>query len=222
METAPKIRVLLVDDQRIFAENLNTFLSNYADDIVVTGIAGNGMEALERTETDKPDIILMDIHMPVMNGVEATAAIKKLNPKIRILVLSTYDEDEYVRSALSNGASGYLLKDISPTELIASIRALSNGVLQISPQIAQKLISRLYTTEDEKPAGETFEWYKTLSKREREIFALIATGFDNDEIAETLFLAEQTVRNHVSLIYSKLQVKDRFEIIKLANKIRIS
>lgn len=221
METKKKIRVLLVDDQQLFAESLNTFLSNYADDIEVTGIARNGAEAVERAQTDEIDIILMDIHMPVMNGVDAVAAIKKIRPNIRILVLSTYDEDEYVREALANGASGYLLKDISPTELIASVRALSSGVLQISPQIAHKLISKLYTTEEEKPAGESFEWYKTLSKREREIFALIATGCDNDEIAEKLFLAEQTVRNHVSLIYSKLQVKDRFEIIKLANKIRI-
>ncbi len=221
METKQKIKVLLVDDQSLFAESLNTFLSNYAEDIEVIGIANNGREALARAEKDNPDIILMDIHMPVMNGVEAVAAIKAVRPKIKILVLSTYDEDEYVKQALSRGASGYLLKDISPTELIASIRALSSGVLQISPQIAQKLISRLFTTEDEKPAGESFEWYKTLSKREREIFALIATGCDNDEIAKKLFIAEQTVRNHVSLIYSKLQVKDRFEIIRLANKIQI-
>lgn len=221
MDNTKKIRVLLVDDQALFAESLNTFLCNYADDIEVTGIASNGKEALKQAETDNPDIILMDIHMPVMNGVEAVKAIKEIKPAIKILVLSTYDEDEYVRSALSNGASGYLLKDISPTELIASIRALSSGVLQISPHIVQKLIAKLYTTEEEKPAGETFEWYKTLSKREREIFALIATGYDNDEIAQKLFLAEQTVRNHVSLIYSKLQVKDRFEIIRLANKIQI-
>ncbi len=221
MEKTDKIRVLLVDDQQLFAESLRTFLSNYADDIEVLGIACNGREAVDRAMSDSPDIILMDIHMPVMNGVEAVAAIKAARPAIKILVLSTYDEDEYVRAALSNGASGYLLKDISPTELIASVRALSSGVLQISPQIAQKLISRLYTTEEEKPAGDSFEWYKTLSKREREIFALIATGYDNDEIAEKLFLAEQTVRNHVSLIYSKLQVKDRFEIIRLANKIQI-
>jgi len=221
MENSGKIRVLLVDDQRLFAESLRTFLLNYADDIEVIGICGNGLEASEKAVSDGPDIILMDIHMPVMNGVEAVKAIKALKPEIKILVLSTYDEDQFVRSALSNGASGYLLKDISPTELIASIRALSSGVLQISPQIVQKLITRLYTTEEEKPAGENFEWYKTLSKREREIFALIATGFDNDEIAEKLFLAEQTVRNHVSLIYSKLQVKDRFEIIRLANKIQM-
>lgn len=221
MEILKKIKVLLVDDQQLFAESLKTFLYNYADDIEVIGISGNGKEAVEKAGTDKPDIILMDIHMPVMNGVDATKAIKRAQPEIKILVLSTYDEDEYVRAALTNGASGYLLKDISPTELIASVRALSSGVLQISPQLVQKLINRLYTAEDEKPAGESFEWYKTLSKREREIFALIATGYDNDEIAGKLFLAEQTVRNHVSLIYSKLQVKDRFEIIRLANKIQI-
>ncbi|HAH63438.1 MAG TPA: DNA-binding response regulator, partial [Treponema sp.] len=121
------------------------------------------------------------------------------------------------------GASGYLLKDISPTELIISIRALSSGSIQISPSLAQKLIQNTYV--EDKPVSNTepsdsLEWLKTLTKREREIFALIATGHDNDEIADALGLAVQTVRNQVSTIYSKLDVKDRFEIIKLANKIQ--
>lgn len=130
---------------------------------------------------------------------------------------------KFVRNAILAGASGYLLKDISPTELIISIRALSSGVMQISPSLAQKLIQNTYV--DAAPIADTasednFEWLKTLTKREREIFALIATGHDNDEIASELDLAVQTVRNQVSTIYSKLGVKDRFEIIKLANRIK--
>jgi DNA-binding NarL/FixJ family response regulator len=216
------IRVLIADDQSLFLESLSTFLHNYAEDIEVVGLAKNGEEALTQAAALRPDIVLMDVHMPVMDGVEATGRLVAAHPGIKILILSTYDEDEYVRKALSLGASGYLLKDISPTELIASIRALKGGAVQISPQIVQKLMRSLLA-EEHSPASdvaEKLEWFESLTKREREIFALIATGYDNTQIAESLHLAEHTVRNHVSTIYSKLEVQDRFQIIQLANKIR--
>lgn len=221
MET---LKILLVDDQILFAESLKTFLVNYAPDIEVLGISQNGKEACDFVQNKKPDIILMDVHMPVMDGVEAVKNIKANFPEIKIIMLSTYDEDEYVRSALLSGASGYLLKDISPTELIISIRALNAGTLQISPSIAQKLIQNTYveaenTSQTSNMDFNKFEWLNTLTKREREIFTLIATGHDNEEIAEKLDLALQTVRNQVSTIYSKLGVKDRFEIIRLANSV---
>ena len=219
-----KLKILLVDDQILFAESLKTFLVNYAPDIEVLGISQNGKEACDFVQNKKPDIILMDVHMPVMDGVEAVKNIKANFPEIKIIMLSTYDEDEYVRSALLSGASGYLLKDISPTELIISIRALNAGTLQISPSIAQKLIQNTYvetenTSQTSNMDFNKFEWLNTLTKREREIFTLIATGHDNEEIAEKLDLALQTVRNQVSTIYSKLGVKDRFEIIRLANSV---
>lgn len=219
-----KLKILLVDDQILFAESLKTFLVNYAEDIEVLGISPNGKEACDFVQNKKPDIILMDVHMPVMDGVEAVKNIKANFPEIKIIMLSTYDEDEYVRSALLSGASGYLLKDISPTELIISIRALNAGTLQISPSIAQKLIQNTYVEAENNLQTSNmdfkkFEWLNTLTKREREIFTLIATGHDNEEIAEKLDLALQTVRNQVSTIYSKLGVKDRFEIIRLANSV---
>lgn len=229
-----KIKIMLVDDQPLFAQSLRTFLENYAVDIVVVGLAENGSKAVELAmdlaktvkpedpASGAPDVVLMDVHMPIMNGVEATKRLHAYLPETKIIMLSTYDEDEYVRDALREGASGYLLKDISPTELIAAIRALRGGVMQISPQIAAKLVHQL--SDDSKPKVEAiarkFEWFNTLTKREREIFTLIATGLDNDGIAKELNIAEQTVRNHVSIIYSKLGVKDRFEIIQLANEIR--
>ncbi len=218
------IRVLIADDQSLFLESLSTFLRNYAEDIDVVGTAKNGAEALARAEELEPDIVLMDVHMPVMDGVEATRRIMEARPGIKIIILSTYDEDEYVRKALGFGASGYLLKDISPTELIASIRALDSGAVQISPQIVAKLMQSFHA---EAPVpvsrlAERMEWYESLTRREREIFTLIATGYDNAQIAESLGLAEHTVRNHVSAIYSKLGVDDRFQIIQLANKIRYS
>ena len=217
-----KLRILLADDQSLFAQSLQTFLNNYAQDMTVLGIASNGKEACDFVKENTPDVILMDVRMPVMDGVEAVKQIKASFPCVKIIMLSTYNEDEFVRNALLAGASGYLLKDISPTELIISIRALNSGVMQISPSIAQKLIENTYV--DEKSAenaasDDNFEWLKTLTKREREIFALIATGHDNDEIASKLGLAVQTVRNQVSTIYSKLDVKDRFEIIRLANRV---
>jgi len=216
------IRILLADDQPLFVESLRMSLESYGDDISIVGIAKNGSEAVTLAGELIPEIILMDVHMPIMNGVEATGLIKKKNPAIKIIMLSTYDEDEYVREALRHGAIGYLLKDISPTELIAAIRALQSGIVQMSPQIASKLIKQMYdeTSPKYEESRQRFEWFETLTAREKEIFGLIATGYDNRRIAERLGLAEQTVRNNISTIYSKLDVKDRFEIIQLANKIQ--
>jgi DNA-binding NarL/FixJ family response regulator len=228
------LKILLADDQILFAESLRTFLNNYAGDMSVTGIAKNGKEAVVMAGEHRPDIILMDIRMPEMDGVEAVRQIRRRYPEIKIIMLSTYHEDELVRSALLAGASGYLLKDISPTELIAAIRALKSGIMQISPEIAKALVAERYRGEgvkspkplipDRSPEtssgdeNDPFELLKDLTHREREIFTLIATGYDNEQIASTLNLAVQTVRNQVSTIYSKLGVKDRFEIIRLANK----
>jgi DNA-binding NarL/FixJ family response regulator len=220
------LKILLVDDQKLITESLHTFLTNYADDMFVAGIAANGQEAVAQAREKHPDIILMDVIMPVMNGVEAVRLIKGEYPDIKILMLSTYADDEYVHAAIMAGASGYLLKDTSPTELITVIRALKNDVIQISPEIARSLVQQKYKGEEKTTAAksgnsevsESLPWLKTLTAREREIFTLLATGYDNEEIAEKLFLAIQTVKNHVSVIYSKLGVKDRFEIIRLANQ----
>ncbi len=221
-----KLNILLVDDQKIFAESLKTYLMNYSEDLNIISICPNGKEACDFVEQNAvlPDIILMDVRMPVMDGVEACSRIKSLHPKIKIIMLSTYDEDEFVRTALVKGASGYLLKDISPTELIISIRALHSGMVQISPSIAQNLVRKTYGVKQEQfeetpELKKNFPWLKMLTTREREIFALLAIGKDNEQIADELKISQQTVRNHVSTIYSKLDVKDRFEIIQLANKI---
>jgi DNA-binding NarL/FixJ family response regulator len=225
-EKDEKIKILLVDDQALITDSLRTYLSNYAEDMEVVGVAENGKDAVAQAEKYIPDIILMDVRMPVLNGIDALKTIKKKYPKIKILMLSTYDEDEYVRSALLEGAAGYLLKAISPTELITALRALKNNVIQISPDIARRMVEQKYNGTDPQKkatvefanAEEPLDWIKTLTRREREIFTLLATGYDNEQIAEKLFIAPQTVKNHVSVIYSKLGVKDRFEIIRLANQ----
>jgi DNA-binding NarL/FixJ family response regulator len=223
--TGQGLRILLADDQVLFAETLCTLLNNYAGDLEVIGIAENGEKAISMTREHKPDIILMDVRMPLMDGVEAVKRIKEEFPNIKIIMLSTYQEDDMVRSSLMAGASGYLLKDISPTELITAIRALNSVVMQISPEIVKQLIMKRYNPSEEKTedgaytfsGSGQFEWFHTLTKREREFFVLIATGYDNEEIAEKLNLSLQTVMNMVSTIYSKLGVKDRFEIIRLVN-----
>lgn len=216
------IRILLVDDQPLFVESLRMSLENYTNDLQVVGIAKNGTSAIAMAESLVPDVILMDVHLPDISGVVATKRILEIHRSIKIVMLSTYDEDEYVRDALRIGSSGYLLKDISPTELIAAIRALHTGLVQISPKIATKLINAMYDGTSPKipEVSSRFEWFDTLTDREKEIFGLIATGFDNQQIADRLQLAEQTVRNNISTIYSKLEVKDRFEIIRLANTIQ--
>jgi DNA-binding NarL/FixJ family response regulator len=221
----PKIKILLADDQTLITQSLNTFLSNYAEDMTVIGTAVNGKEAVSITEREHPDIILMDVLMPEMGGIEAVGVIKNKYPEIKIIMLSTYDEDEYVRAAIMAGASGYLLKAISPTELITAIRALKNNIIQISPEIARKMVQQKYNGNELKSGDsglpdmtESLPWLKTLTNREREIFTYITTGYENEEIADKLNLALQTVKNQVSTIYSKLGVKNRFEIIKLANK----
>lgn len=220
------LRILLADDQLLFAETLGTVLNNYAEDIIVVGIAENGNRAVTMTRELKPQIILMDVRMPMMDGVEAVRIIKNEFPEIKILMLSTYREDILVRSSLMAGASGYLLKDISPTELITAIRALNGDIIQISPEIVKQLIQNKYNPTDQlmdmnlhdSENNEQFEWIHTLTKRERELFILIATGYDNDEIAQKMKLNLQTVMNMVSTVYSKLGVKDRFEIIRMANR----
>jgi len=219
------LRILLVDDQFLFAETLSTLLNNYAEDIIVLGIAENGEKAVAMARESRPSIILMDVRMPKMDGVEAVRIIKSEFPEIRIIMLSTYREDALVRSSLMAGASGYLLKDVSPTELITAIRALNSGIMQISPEIVKQLIQNQYNPNEnlmeidlhDPVKNKRFEWIHTLTKRERELFILIATGYDNEEIAEKMNISLQTVMNMVSIVYSKLNVKDRFEIIRLAS-----
>jgi RNA polymerase sigma factor (sigma-70 family) len=227
-----KLKILLVDDQSLFAESLRTSLNHYADDMTVVGIAHNGKEAVAMTPKYKPDVILMDIKMPEMDGVEAAREIKPKSPNVKIIMLSTYNEDAMVRAALSTGASGYLMKDISPTELITAVRALDSGIMQISPEIVRQLVHDRYspaqapsakekTSVESKSVNEnSFEWLDSLTHREREIFTLLMLGYDNEQIAEKFALSQQTVRNQVSAIYSKLGVKNRFEIIRLANSSR--
>jgi DNA-binding NarL/FixJ family response regulator len=223
----PRIKVLLVDDQVLFVESLRTVLETRAGDFEVVGVAFSGREAIELVMQKQPDIVLMDVRMPGMSGVEATRIIHETYPDIHVLMLTTFDDDEYLLEAMNHGAGGYMLKDIPPEDLIVSLRAVSKGSIIISPQVANKL---LRLREGEGKAEEGSEprarpipdgsFLRYLSKREIEILRLIGTGADNSRIARKLSIAEQTVKNHVSVIYSKLHIHNRMQAMKLANSLK--
>jgi len=211
-----KIKILLVDDQILFIESLKAVLETLADDIKIINIAHTGLEAVKLVKKQIPDIILLDVRMPGMDGVETVKVLHKKYPQIKIMMLTTFDDDEYVHKALGYGAAGYLLKDVPPVDLINSIRALNHGTIQMSPQIMVKLMDtsgESSTVIDTKHASREIE---KLSKREQEILFLVALNMENSEISDKIFIAEQTVKNHISSIYSKLGIHDRAAAIKLA------
>lgn len=214
-----KIKIVLVDDQTLFVESLKTVLETRTDDLQVVGVANDGKRAVEVVAETSPDIVLMDVRMPLMNGVESTRLIKERFSDMRVLMLTTFDDDQYVVEALRLGAVGYLLKNMPPAELISAIRAVYEGGVLISPQVANKLLGLITNTQSK--AEELSEnardssLVNQLSSREKEILRLMAEGLDNKEIAAKLYIAEQTVKNYVSVIYSKLGVRDRVQASRM-------
>jgi DNA-binding NarL/FixJ family response regulator len=202
------IRVLLVDDQALFREGLETLLSVHSD-IQVVGQASNGREALKVAAQVQPDVVLMDVRMPVLDGVRATRLLKEAQPQCRVIVLTTFDDDEYIFDALRTGAVGYLLKDVPSARLVEAIRATARGESILQPSVAAKVIAEFTRVSSLVPAAQMEQLVEPLSERELEILALIARGASNKEIAGQLFIAEGTVKNHVTHILGKLGVRDR-------------
>ncbi len=208
-----RIRVLLADDQVLFVESLRTVIEQSAKDIEVVGVAHNGEEAVAEVEKHAPDVVIMDVRMPVMDGVQATSRILSRNPAVRIMMLTTFGDDEYVKQALELGAMGYLLKDIPPADLVSAIHAVYGGAFLIAPQVAKTLINRAFHVQGQRTPEP--EWMSQLSRREREILEKVAAGMSNKEIASELHIAEQTVRNHISIIYDKMGVPDRLHAMRM-------
>jgi DNA-binding NarL/FixJ family response regulator len=202
------IRVLLVDDQALFREGLETLLSVHKD-IQVVGQASNGQEALEVATNAQPDVVLMDVRMPIMDGVRATRLLKKSLPQCKVIVLTTFDDDEYIFDALRTGAVGYLLKDVASAQLVEAIRAAARGESILEPSVAAKVIAEFSRVSRLVPSAQMEQLVDPLSERELEILAWIARGASNKEIADQLFIAEGTVKNHVTNILGKLGVRDR-------------
>jgi DNA-binding NarL/FixJ family response regulator len=204
------MKILICDDQVIVCEGLTRILESDPE-IEVVGVANNGEEALKIISQSQPDL-LMDLKMPIMNGVIATRKIKEKYPHIHVLVLTTYDDDEWIFDAIRGGAIGYLLKDTPPKELINAIKGTLDGKSYIDPNIGAKVLSRLST--EIKPASQVTTF--SLSDRENKILHLIAQGLTNSDIAQQLFLSEGTVRNYTSEIFKKLGVSDRTQAAIIA------
>lgn len=205
------IKIVICDDQEVVCQGLKAILST-SDNLEVIGIANNGAEAVEFIGNHPVDVALMDLKMPIMNGIHATKAIKEKFPDVKVLVLTTYDADAWLFDAIRNGADGYLLKDTSREALVQAIEEIVSGNTPVDSKVAGKLFHQL--AKQAMPGDSTLG--QNLSDREREILKLITHGMANAEIAQTLFLSEGTVRNYVSSILEKLEVDDRTQAAVLA------
>ncbi|OKH22443.1 response regulator [Chroogloeocystis siderophila] len=205
------IRLVLVDDQHLIRQGLKALLE-LEPDLQVVGEAENGQAAMQLLQTLQPDVVLMDVRMPVMDGVAATREITQHFPEIKVLVLTTFDNHEYVAAALRNGAMGYLLKDTPSEELAAAIRAVYKGYTQLGPGLVEKIIAKV-----PEPLAITPTGWGELTPREREVLRLIAAGESNREIAQTLHISEGTVKNHVTSILHRLSLRDRTQAAIFAN-----
>lgn len=210
------IRVLTVDDHAIIRDGVSAVLS-LTPDIEIVGEAKNGRDALRRVHELQPDVVLMDISMPIMDGLEATRRIKKESPRTRVLVLTQHEDKEYVFRLLSAGASGFISKVAASSELVAGIRSISAGQSFLSPSVATFLVED-YQSKSWRP---DCDLYQQLTEREREVMKLVAEGYSTKAIAELLVVSPKTVEGHKTKLMAKLGVRDRVELVKYAIKRRI-
>ncbi|MFZ0533930.1 MAG: response regulator transcription factor [Anaerolineales bacterium] len=213
MEKAEKIKVLIVDDHQVVRQGLRTFLELH-EDISVIGEAEDGRKAVELVRQLEPDVVLMDLVMPHMDGITATQQVRALGSATKVIALTSFSEDDKVFPAIQAGAASYLLKDVSPDDLVEAIRAVHHGEARLHPDIARKLmqqVSQMRTSPQEDSVEE-------LTEREREVICLIAVGRNNREIAQELFISEKTVKTHVSNILSKLNLEHRTQLAIYAIK----
>jgi DNA-binding NarL/FixJ family response regulator len=211
------ISVLLADDQPLLRRGFRMILEA-EDGVTVAGEAGDGAEAVELAGRVRPDVVLMDIRMPGTDGIEATRRITAAEPGVRVLVLTTFDLDEYAFGALQAGASGFLLKDVRPHELVAAVRTVASGDAVVSPRVTRRLLeeyAQQLPVADAHPL-ERYPQLASLTEREREVLEVVAQGLSNTEIATSLFVSETTVKSHVGRILAKLGLRDRVQIVVLA------
>lgn len=207
------IRVIVADDQAMVRAGFRLLLSGEPD-LEVVGEASNGLEAVDKTRRMRPDVVLMDIRMPELDGLEATRRILASGDGTRVLVLTTFDLDEYVFEALRSGASGFVLKDDPPEQLLAAIRVVAEGDALLSPAVTQRVIRRF--TRLGRPAAPP--GFSELTERERDVFRLIARGYSNREIGDELFISATTVKTHMTHILQKLHLRDRVQVVVLAHE----
>lgn len=218
------IRILLVDDQTLIRQGIKLLL-DLEPDLEVVGLAGNGREALELAARLRPDVVLMDVRMPELDGVAATRALTAQQPHIGVIILTTFDDDEYIFEGLKAGARGYLLKDVSSEEIAHAVRAVAAGQALIQPSVARKVVaefSRLAAAAPpEPPPGQPAALAQPLTERELDVLRALAAGRSNREIADQLVITEGTVKNHVSSLLAKLDVRDRTQAVLKAQALRL-
>jgi DNA-binding NarL/FixJ family response regulator len=209
------IKVLLADDQQLIRQGIRILLEQEPD-VEVVGEAADGMEALRLCRDTKPDVVLMDVQMPGMDGVECSRQLTKAYPEIGVIILTTFDDDDYIFDGLRAGARGYLLKDVSSADLAAAVRTVAAGDALIQPSISRRVIS-----EFARLSGTTSSLIETLTPRELDVLHALADGLSNLEIAQKLVITEGTVKNHVSNLLAKLEVRDRTQAVLKAYKLNI-
>ncbi len=207
-----KIKIMITDDQRLMREGLKTIL-DLEQDMTVVQLAENGQDALDKIAVAQPDVVLMDIRMPVMNGVECTRLIKQQYTGIKVIILTTFDDDEFIIEALKNGAVGYILKDLSSEKLVGAIRDACQGNSIMQPEIAAKIITHITGSGNQTNSG---KYPDELTERERDVLRLVGKGMTNTEIAGQLYISEGTVKNYISNLYSKLRLNDRSKLTLFA------
>ncbi|MGW0747094.1 response regulator [Streptomyces sp. NPDC002817] len=214
--SGPELRAVIADDQALVRTGFGMILA--ADGIEVTAEAADGAEAVDAVRRTRPDVVLMDIRMPGMDGIEATRRIltEEGADGPRVIILTTYDLDHYVYAALTAGASGFLLKDVTPEHLVAAVRLVQSGDALLAPAITRRLIERFAHREEARPAPGLHRDLSDLTPREMEVLRLLATGLSNAELADRLFLSPTTVKTHVGRILSKLDLRDRVQAVVLA------
>jgi DNA-binding NarL/FixJ family response regulator len=209
------VRVVLADDHPLIRQGFRMVLEAHGG-IDVVGEAADGAEAIAAAALTQPDVVVMDVRMPGMDGIEATRRICTSNPVVRVLILTTFDLDEYAFAALRAGASGFLLKNVPPEELVAAIHAIASGDAIVSPRVTRRLLDELTTGLTTPPPGELLTRLATLTDRERDVLVAVAGGQTNLEIAASLHVSEATVKSHVSRVLAKLDVRDRVQAVIFA------
>ncbi len=210
-----KIRVLIADDKALIRDGIKAILS-FEDDIEVVDTVANGMEAYDAFVKEKPDVVLMDIRMLKYDGVLATKKIIEYDPEAKVLILTTFSDDEYIFEALKNGAKGYLLKDVEVEDLVKAIKKVREGGVIIEPRVAEKLVYKFNKEEISKNEKKIRQIKTLVTNREFEVLRLVGEGLTNKEIAERLFISEGTARNYISSILSKLDIKERNKLVVYA------
>jgi len=214
-----KVRVLVVDDDALVRSSLRMILSS-ADDLEVVGEAVDGVQAVAAGRAHRPDVILMDIRMPEMDGIAATAALRRLEDAPHVIVLTTFHADEQVMSALLAGADGFLLKDTPPMEIVNAVRLVASGEAMLSPSVTRTLLAHLGNDETSERRRSARQRLLSLTDREREVANAVASGASNAEVAASLFMSEATVKAHVSRLLTKLEVANRVHIAILVHDAR--